>query len=489
MTAADRDARVEGARPGSARGADPAAAKRPPRRSRLRTVRSRVTIVAGLAITAGVVLGLLLMYLFQVNSIRRTIDDQLRTYATQIEQAGQSGTWPDLLPSSTLDANAEAQVTDAQGHVLAATATLTGQPAVYTLPSGSDTPVRLPAADSRIPSDVRAYGTHATVAGRPVTIITGTHTGLLSQVNEQSAHELLFGIPIILLLAGGTVWLIVGRALRPVEEIRHAVTDITSADLTRRVPEPGTDDEIGKLAVTMNDMLARLDESAQRQRRFVADASHELRSPLAAIRTTLEVALAHRDTAPWPTIAERAAQQAQRMEDLTQQLLVLAKADARQLAAAAKRVDVPQLLDEIRATATAEGVRIELDMTPGMGIVGDHNHLERALRNIIDNAVRYARSIVEVTGTTGTDTNRIVIDDDGPGIPAEDRERVFSRFVRLDDSRDRHTGNSGLGLAIAREIVLAHHGRITISDSPRGGTRVTVELPQDPSGTHTSRVL
>jgi signal transduction histidine kinase len=467
---------------GPDRDVDQTAAKRSPWRSWLRTVRARVTLMASLAITAGVVLGLLLMYLLQTNAVRRTIDDQLRTYAAQIAQAGQSGTWPDTLPPSTLDPAAEAQVTDAQGHVLAATATLSGQPAVYRLPPGSDTPVRLPAADGRVPSEVRTYGIRATVGGRPVTIVAGTGTGLLNQVNEQAAHELLLGVPIILLLAGGAVWLIAGRALRPVEEIRHAVTEITSADLTRRVPEPGTDDEVGKLAITMNDMLARLEESAQRQRRFVADASHELRSPLAAIRTTLEVGLAHPDTAPWPTIAKRAAQQTQRLEDLTQQLLVLAKADDRQLAAAAKPVDVARMLDEIRATTSTGGVRIALDAVPDIGIVGDQNHVERLFRNIVDNAVRYADSVVEITTMTGSATIRVAIDDDGPGIPPADRERVFNRFVRLDDSRDRHTGNSGLGLAIAREIVTAHRGRIAISQSPLGGARVTVELPREPPG-------
>lgn len=494
MTSADSDSTrgtrgentmtAAGAGPGH-NGADRTAKSQRPWRSWPGTVRTRVTIVAGLAITAGVVLGLMLMYLLQMNSVGRTINDQLRTYATQIEQAGQSGTWPDPLPPSTLDANAEAQVIDARGHILAATATLTGQPAVYDMPPGSDTPVRLPAADGRVPSEVRVFGIRVTLAGRPATIVTGTGTGLLNQVNEQAAHDLLFGVPIILLLAGGTVWLIVGRALRPVEEIRHAVTAITSANLARRVPDPGTDDEVGRLAATMNDMLARLDESAQRQRRFVADASHELRSPVAAIRTTLEVGLAHPDTAPWPTIATRAAQQAQRLEDMTEQLLMLAKADDQRSATGAEPVDVGHLLNDIRSTIPAGGVRIEVDATPGIGMVGNRNQLERVFRNIVDNAVRYAGGIVEVRAASGPDTVRVVIDDDGPGIHPEDRERAFNRFVRLDASRDRHTGNAGLGLAIARELVLAHHGRIVISESPRGGARVTVDLPREPSGTMT----
>ena len=265
---------------------------------------------------------------------------------------------------STLDANAEAQVTAADGTVLAATRTLAGMPAVYTLPAGSTTPVRQKAADGVIPTEIRVVGLRATVGGQPVTIITGTSTDLLKQVNAEFIRHLLLGLPVILILAAGIVWLVVGRALRPVEKIRHAVTDITSADLSQRVPEPSTSDEIGNLAHTMNDMLARLEAAASKQRRFVADASHELRSPLAAIRTTLEVGLAHPDRAPWPVIAERAAQQSARLEDLIQQLLLLAKADEHLLAANEQLVDVTHLLREIRSTVTVQHIHLSIDANP-----------------------------------------------------------------------------------------------------------------------------
>jgi signal transduction histidine kinase len=307
---------------------------------------------------------------------------------------------------------------------------------------------------------------------------------LLNQLRGAFTSNLLLGFPVILILAAATVWLIVGRVLRPVEQIRHAVTEITSADLSRRVPEPGTPDEIGSLARTMNDMLARLENSAGRQRRFVADASHELRSPLAAIRTTLEVGLAHRDRAPWPEIAERAAVQSNRLEDLIRQLLLLARADEHQLTANASEVDIARLLRGIRDTTTAGRLTVDLESAGDTTVPGDESHLQRVFRNVLDNAVRHADTTVHIS--TATTDERVVteITDDGPGIPAEDRDRVFDRFVRLDGSRDRASGTSGLGLAIAREIVTAHHGGIEVAGTEGRGTTVVVWLPRGGAGDH-----
>jgi signal transduction histidine kinase len=446
-------------------------------RPQLRTLRARVTALAGIAITAAVVLGFLLLFLLQREVTRRSIDAQLRTYLTQVQQSGHNGQWPTPLPPSSLDANAQAQVLSADGHVLAATRTLLGAPPVYQLPAGATQPVRQKAADGLLPTDVRVVATRTTVGGQPVTIIAGTSTGLLQQVNAEFAVRLLLGIPVVLILAAATVWLIVGRALRPVERITRAVTAITSADLSRRLPEPGTEDEIGHLARTMNDMLARLDDSARRQRRFVADASHELRTPLAAIRTTLEVGLAHPDRAPWPVIAERAVRQSARLEDLIQQLLLLAKTDERQLAVQQRAIDLAGLLNDVAAHLPAHHVDIEIDVPANLCTSGDPGHLERLFRNIIDNALRYATSRVVITATATGPVARVQIDDDGPGIPAADRDRVFDRFVRLDNSRERGTGTTGLGLAIAREIAQSHHGHIALLERPGGGTRAVVTLP------------
>ena len=462
--------------------AQPSGWRRLVRRAGPRTVRTRVTAVAGLALTAAVVLGLVVMYWLQLNSANQTIQGQLGAYATQIEQSAVRGRFPQPLPPSDLGQTAQAQVLASDGTVLAATRNWAGLPALYlyTLPPGSTRPVRTPAGDRMLPDDLSDYAQHATAGGRPVTIITTARTYLQSQVEQTFARLLIIGVPVLLVLACGTVWLVVGRALRPVEQIRGAVTAITSADLSRRVPEPGTDDEIGRLARTMNDMLARLDDAAARQRRFVADASHELRSPLTAIRTGLEVGLSHPDRAPWPEIAGRAVRQSQRLEQLIAQLLVLARADARQLAARGQQVDLAALLTDLAAAPCPPGITIDLSVPPETVTTGNPEDLSRMFRNLLDNAVRYARHrvliTVRITAAAGADSTVVEIADDGPGIPAGERERVFGRFVRLDPSREQASGSAGLGLAIAREIAAAHGATIVLTEAAGGGARAVVTL-------------
>jgi signal transduction histidine kinase len=436
-------------------------------------VRTRVTAVAGLALTAAVLLGL---YLLQVNSAHRTVQSQLRTYATQIQQSEARGVFPRPLPASALDPAAQAQVLAPDGTVLAATRNLAGLPAVYTLGPGAAAPVRQKAAGRVLPGEVSVYGEHTAAGGRPVTIVTITATNLRSEINETFARLLVIGVPFLLLLTCGTVWLVVGRALSPVEQIRDAVTAITHADLSQRVPQPGTDDEIGRLASTMNDMLGRLEDSAAQQRRFVSDASHELRSPLTALRTGLEVGLSHPDRAPWPEIARRAVRQSERLERLIAQLLTLAKADAGRLAARGQPVDLAALLADLRAATAAPGISVDVSVPPGTATTGNPEDLSRMFRNLLDNAVRYARRQVLVTCVVGPGSVVVEIADDGPGIPASERERVFGRFVRLDASREHASGSAGLGLAIAREIATAHGATIMLTDAEGGGTQAVVTM-------------
>jgi signal transduction histidine kinase len=436
-------------------------------------VRTRVTVVAGLALTAAVLLGLVVLYPLQLGSADRAVQSQLRAYAAQVEQAVARGAFPRPLPGSTLDPAAQAQVLAPDGAVLAATRALAGLPALYRLPADSAVPVRQQAANGILQGELFVFGEHATAGRRPVVVITSTVTSLRRQVNETFAQLLVIGVPGLLVLACATIWLVVGRALRPVERIRRAAGAITHADLSRRVPETGTDDEIGHLARTMNDMLARLEDSAARQRRFVADASHELRTPLTAIRASLEVGLARPEGAPWPDIARRAARQSERLGKLTAQLLLLAKSDAGQLAGRRQPADLHAMLTEMTAATPAHGISVDISVPPGTSVTGNPDELSRMFGNLADNAVRYARSRVVITAEA---TGLLVVEviDDGPGIPATERERVFGRFVRLDPSRGQAGGSSGLGLAIAREIAAAHGATVVLTEAEGGGTRAVV---------------
>ena len=288
-------------------------------------------------------------------------------------------------------------------------------------------------------------------------------------------------LPSLVAMVALVAWWLAGQALRPVEAIRVEAEEIGGATMHRRVPEPGSDDEIGRLARTMNAMLERLEDSARRQRQFVSDASHELRSPVAAIRTDLEVALREGDRADWPTVANDVLAEERRLEVLLGDLLVLASDDE---SAAVGSHAGPVDLAALAAAEAGRGRRlpVTLDRPPGRDpdvfvVAGVAARLERSLANLVDNAVRHAESAVRVTLAREGRRVRVVVDDDGPGIPPADRERIFERFTRLDDSRARDQGGAGLGLAVVRSIVARHGGQVWADESPLGGARFTIELP------------
>ncbi|MFB9682918.1 sensor histidine kinase [Amycolatopsis plumensis] len=278
---------------------------------------------------------------------------------------------------------------------------------------------------------------------------------------------LTLGVPAVALLIGVIAWLAVRRSLRPVEAIRGEVAEIGAHDLGRRVPDPRTGDEIARLAGTMNTMLARLEEAVTRQSRFTSDASHELRTPLASLRTQLEVLLAHPDRLDWRQSCENALLDVTRLQDLVADLVLLGKLDH----AGPDRLE-PVALSEVVRTVAAGRAEIEVTGTPV--VRGHRSRLERLVRNLVDNAQRHAVARVAVTVSAVDGQAVLTVDDDGPGIPEADRERVFDRFVRLDDARDRDEGGSGLGLAIVADIARAHGGTAAVE----GRSRFVVRLPE-----------
>ncbi|WP_432894495.1 sensor histidine kinase [Kribbella sp. CA-245084] len=270
----------------------------------------------------------------------------------------------------------------------------------------------------------------------------------------------------------------VGQALRPVERIRSRVQGIGTRDLTERVPVPETRDEIARLAVTMNEMLDRLETGQATQRAFVADASHELRSPLATLTAALEVIEADTTGQAWHELRAVMGTETDRMRQLVEDLLLLAKADDTGIRMRQTDVDLDDLVAaEIqRLRSSMPELKVTGDVSP-VRVVGDPARLGQVLRNLVDNAARAAHTSVHLSTAEKDGSAIITVEDDGDGIPEADRQRVFERFVRLDTSRSRASGGSGLGLSIAREITRAHNGTITLTSSSAGGTTAIVTLP------------
>lgn len=291
---------------------------------------------------------------------------------------------------------------------------------------------------------------------------------------------LLVGLPLVLLLVGGTTWLVAARALAPVDRIRREVDRVTGDRMDRRVPEPASRDEVHLLARTMNRMLGRLEDARDRQRQFVADASHELRSPLASIRQTAEVASAHPGALPPGELAEAVLEESARMQRIVEQLLLLTRTEENGAERARQDVDLDDLALAEGTRLRRTGLTVDTSAVGAGRVRGDELALAQVVRNLVDNAARHARTTVGLAVRTGADGVELVVDDDGPGIPAGDRERIFERFVRLDEARARDAGGSGLGLAIVKEIVAIHGGSVTVTDAPLGGARFAVRLPAQP---------
>jgi signal transduction histidine kinase len=326
-----------------------------------------------------------------------------------------------------------------------------------------------------------SFRTVSKVVHIPKGILHVTVGGSLEHVFESTrtvTRMLLYGIPGLLVLVVLTTWLFMGRALRPVESIRREVADISARDLNRRVLVPDSGDEIARLAETMNAMLGRLAESSQRQRRFISDASHELRSPVASLRAVAEVADEYPDSTTLQEFATTVLSEEKRLEALVDDLLVLARADENSLVHRREPVDVDDLvLAEAARLRAASTLRIDTAKVSAARVQGDAGSLRRAIRNVADNAMRHASNTIGFEVSSSGNTATVAVIDDGAGIAEADRGRIFERFIRLEASRDRDSGGSGLGLSIVTEIINAHEGTVTVSDAPETGARFELSLP------------
>jgi signal transduction histidine kinase len=308
-----------------------------------------------------------------------------------------------------------------------------------------------------------------TPQGERLTVHAGGPLAAEHSAVRTARTALLIGVPLLSGLVAGVTWLVTGRALRPVAGIRREMAAITaSEDLTRRVPEPDTHDEIARLARTTNETLAALEAAVERQRRFVADASHELRSPIASLRTQLEVAAAH----PGLLDLDGAVEDTVRLQHLAADLLLLARLDAGERPSD-NRVDLAALAREEAGARTG----VVVSETEPAEVAGSRGQLARVLTNLLDNGRRHARETVTVTVRRDGAWAVLGVADDGEGVPEGDRERIFERFVRLDAARSRDDGGAGLGLAIARDVAARHGGTLTVGEAPAGGALFELRLP------------
>lgn len=282
-------------------------------------------------------------------------------------------------------------------------------------------------------------------------------------------------MPVLMILAAAVTWLLTGRALSPVRRMTGQVAVISSGTLHERVPVPRTRDEIEQLGLTMNAMLDRLEADDQRLRQFVSDASHELRSPVAVLRSESEVALREGSEADVVRLAEGVKEESLRLERIVADLLVLARGDEARTAAVSSVLDLDDVvLDE---AARRRSVTIDTSDVSAGRIVGSAEQARRVVAHLLDNAARHASGRVAVRLRTTSSTVSLQVDDDGPGVPLADRQRVFERFTRLDEARARDGGGAGLGLAVVATTVAAMGGSVRVLDSPLGGARFAVEWP------------
>lgn len=321
---------------------------------------------------------------------------------------------------------------------------------------------------------VRVYAAPTSDGGA---VVVGGEVDLGSSPRSGARRILLIGIPVLIAVAAAAAWRLAGRALAPVEALRSEVASIPAGSAGAKVAVPAAGDELTRLATTMNELLDRIDAHASQQRRFVADASHELKSPVANIRVLAETSAAPKDPKEWSELRGRMVAETERLAGLVDDLLFLARSDEAGAPQDPSVVHLDDLAFDEAERAQVHDVAVDAGSVSPADVLGDGAQLARVIRNLLDNAVRHASARVVITCGASAGHAELMVDDDGQGIEPADRRRVFERFTRLDSDRTRASGGTGLGLAIAERIVRDHDGSIEATSSPSGGARFVVRLP------------
>ncbi|HUG86847.1 MAG TPA: HAMP domain-containing sensor histidine kinase [Euzebya sp.] len=449
--------------------------------SRLGSVRALTTLVATAVVAVVLVAAVAGLALAVEQALTERIRGQAQAQVDQVVQRLAAGDSPEEALQSTRRAAAPAQATvptqveilDHEGHPVVGSGffTMPGVEGVTTTGAPWEDPV------VKVGSvDLAVAQRSIEIGGRLLLVVAASPLAEVVHSVNAIIRLSMLGIPLITMLVGLVTWTATGQTLRPIERLRTEVEDVSSQTLDRRVEVPGTDDEVARLAHTMNGLLERLEDASARQREFVSDAAHELRSPVAAIRTELEVTLAHPSSSGWRDVAIGVLSETGRIERLVADLLLLARLDegAGQMD---ERVDIGLAVRDAAGHVVAGHVQVDLDVASGLLVRGRADDIASVMRNLLDNAARHASGHVGVSARQDDGSVIVRVDDDGPGIPPADRRRVFERFARLQHARSRADGGVGLGLAVVDRVVRHHGGSVVVTDSPFGGARFEVTMP------------
>lgn len=427
------------------------------------TLRSRLILIGTAGLAVGLLVGGLLLMAVLHYALEQSLDRGARQNASDTASLLDANHLSDPIPTAGTQF---IQVVDGQGRVLKASI---GADRLTPVLHGREL------ADARNGRVVVVGGDRVGVEGdlRVAAAVARDGDTVLVAAPDQDtlrslktvAHGLLVAYPLLLLGLSALAWYVVGWTLRPVEALRRGAEEISAAQVGR-LPVPDGDDELHRLAVTLNRMLDRLEAARNRQRAFVGDAAHELRSPIASLRTQLDVA-AHLGEPP--AVADLSVD-VDRLRRLVDDLLLLARADeADPNLRSRENVELSALLSELAAAHSTARVPVSVSTKDSpQWTVGDRESLRRVVDNLVANAVRHAGTRVSLAVRRNGDTVVVTVTDDGPGIPEADRARVFDRFTRLDDARTRDDGGTGLGLAIVAELVRLHGGTVTLGDAAPG---------------------
>jgi len=444
------------------------------------SVRFRTTVASVVVVGVALFGASLWLIQHQRSSLTAGFESTALLRAQDLSSALKEGTLPTNLAVQYEDSSF-LQVVNEKGDVVASSVNITGEKSLeLEIPASQTSAVytlsNLPAGDS----DFRVVGLRVQSAAENFIIISGVSLEQVTNGVSSLTYSLLVAMPVLLFLIGLLTWIVVGMAFRPVEDITRMVFEITAHDLHRRVPQPNSNDEISYLAKTMNNMLERLEKSDQQQRAFIGDVSHELRSPLASVQAQLEVHVLHPETAPSAQVVNEVLEEVSRMNHLINDMLLLATVEKERISTSFEYLSLDEVvLREVKKIYEITTLKINFSNVHPVQVFGSERHLARLLRNLLENAARYATANVSVSLTKTDLGAQLRIDDDGLGIPAAERESVFHRFARLDESRTRGDGGVGLGLAIVRKIANIHHATVRIEDNDPGAAFIVDFRLQD----------